>query len=365
MVACDVEPEGFTIRGKLSNAAGKMVFLTSDEYRDSTLVSPEGSFTFFGQIPEAEFLYLYVNPANSVLLLVDTIDNLEVNGDAEDLFNTFEVKGSKNAEAITELYEKFADRLAELRQIAPPTPDEPDSVLLAKRETAGKIITNHRDYLRNYVRENISSLAVLPALYQSFDTRSYVLNPETDYELFKEVDDSLMANHPGSKHVKQLHANLIEVKRKIDFEKSRPKDVTENAEAPDFSVPDPEGNEISLSSLKGKYVLLDFWASWCSPCRIENPTLVNAYEKFHSKGFEIFQVSLDKSKDAWVKAIEKDGLKKWKHASDLKFWQCVPARQYGVQSIPANFLITPDGKIIAKNLRGAALEQKLSEIFNK
>lgn len=134
--------------------------------------------------------------------------------------------------------------------------------------------------------------------------------------------------------------------------------------APDFTLNDPNGNPISLSSFKGKYVLIDFWASWCAPCRAENPTLVKAYEKYHGKSFEILGVSLDAegAKEKWVKAIKDDGLT-WPQISDLKYWKSEVVKLYGIQGIPLNFLIDPDGRIIARSLRGAALEQKLSEIF--
>jgi len=135
--------------------------------------------------------------------------------------------------------------------------------------------------------------------------------------------------------------------------------------APDFTAPDTIGNNVSLSSFRGKYVLLDFWASWCHPCRDENPVLVKAYNKFQPKGFEILSVSLDQQtkKEAWLKAIHDDHLS-WMQVSDLKYWKSEIAALYAIRAIPQNFLIDPQGKIIAKNLRGTALETKLAEIFN-
>ncbi|HEU4551379.1 MAG TPA: TlpA disulfide reductase family protein [Chitinophaga sp.] len=132
--------------------------------------------------------------------------------------------------------------------------------------------------------------------------------------------------------------------------------------APEIALPDTAGKVIKLSSFRGKYVLIDFWASWCGPCRAENPVVVKAYEKYKSKGFEILGVSLDKetSKAAWIKAIRDDQLT-WPQVSDLKYWNSAVADDYGVRAIPQNFLLDPQGKIIAKNLRGDALEQKLGE----
>ncbi len=132
--------------------------------------------------------------------------------------------------------------------------------------------------------------------------------------------------------------------------------------APDFVLPDPAGKQIHLSSFKGKYVLVDFWASWCGPCRQENPNVVAAYHQYKGKNFTILGVSLDKEKGAWMKAISDDQLS-WTHVSDLKFWESAVVPLYGINAIPTNILVDPSGKIIAANLRGSGLEQKLAEVL--
>jgi len=133
----------------------------------------------------------------------------------------------------------------------------------------------------------------------------------------------------------------------------------------DFTQNDPQGNPVALSSVvkENKYVLVDFWAAWCQPCRRENPNVLNAYQKYHDKGFTVFGVSFDSQKQDWIKAIQDDGLT-WTQVSDLKGWGNAAGKLYGIQSIPQNILIGPDGKIIARNIRGEALQDKLKELMD-
>ena len=134
-------------------------------------------------------------------------------------------------------------------------------------------------------------------------------------------------------------------------------------EAPDIILPTPNGEVAKLSDLRGKIVLVDFWASWCKPCRLENPNVVKAFKKYNAKGFEVFGVSLDQNRENWIEAIEADGLK-WTQVSDLQFWSSSVVKLYDIQGIPFAVLLDREGKIIAKNLRGDELEAKLEEILN-
>ncbi|MGX8712536.1 MAG: TlpA family protein disulfide reductase [bacterium] len=167
--------------------------------------------------------------------------------------------------------------------------------------------------------------------------------------LYRKIRDALIDKWPENDFVRHIDGRLRSTM--IGFE------------APDIALADPDGNIRHLSDLRGKVVLIDFWASWCRPCRMENPNVVRLYKAYHDKGFEIFSVSLDNSRDAWLKAIATDHLEWPNHVSDLRGWGSAGGRLYGVQSIPATVLVSRDGIVLARNLRGQELENKLKEIF--
>lgn len=170
--------------------------------------------------------------------------------------------------------------------------------------------------------------------------------------LYKEVRDNLTGKYADNDFVRHLDQKLRSV-------------VMAGMEAPDIVMRDTAGVERRLSDLRGQIVLIDFWASWCGPCRMENPNVVRMYQRYHAQGFEIFSVSLDNNRDKWVQAIKKDNLVWPNHVSDLRGWSSAAGRLYGISSIPATVLLDREGKVLARNLRGAQLEEKLKEIFGQ
>ena len=200
------------------------------------------------------------------------------------------------------------------------------------------------DFQRKFVQKNSSafiSLLLIPNIAGS--TNNYI---EADSLL-----SALTDNIESSATAKSIRGDLVSQKK-----------TSIGALAPDFRLADTSGNKIALSDLKGKYVLLDFWAAWCGPCRQENPNVVQAFKTYKNDGFTVFGVSLDREKRSWLKAINDDNLQ-WQHVSDLKYWGSEAAILYGITSIPRNFLLNPSGKIIGRDLRGQDLLDKLEELF--
>ena len=183
--------------------------------------------------------------------------------------------------------------------------------------------------------------------YDMVSQKAVVINPDTFEPIFNKLSDRLKNSDEG----KALQERIIIAKR-----------TNIGKAIMDFTQNDVNGKPFTLSSLKGKYILLDFWASWCGPCRSESPFILKAYNKFKNKNFEVVAVSLDDDREKWIKAIEQDGMP-WIQLSDLAGVQNKVAVQYGVRAIPQNFLINPEGKIVAKDLRGEDVEKKLSELI--
>lgn len=220
-------------------------------------------------------------------------------------------------------------------------------------------------YTKKYIDDNLSSLVSLVALYQQVAPGVYVLDPSKDWRYFVKVDSSLYKTFPDYDPVITLHSQVQELVSAKGPQTATPAQAESEREAPEIKLPSPKGDTITLSSTRGSIVLLDFWAAWCPPCRQENPNLVKAYDQYHKRGFQIFQVSLDKSKDAWMKGIQDDQLGRWIHVSDVQYWNSIVVPLYKIESIPTNYLLDKEGRIIAANLRGERLQQKLAEIFDK
>jgi len=353
LVAC--QPKSYEVTGTLEGATSERVILKKIRKGQpvdvDTTEMVDGAFTFTGSVEAPELYIVSVDGKQQPAVFFISNDKINITGNVDEL-SEIEVSGS----TLTDLFMQFNDnvpgqeRQKELQQeyqMAYMSQDADKQKLL--QEEMQSIMEDMRAYFKNFVDENVDNECGLFLAGQMAAS----LDLEQMRELIAKFEPT-MAEHVYFKEMKELLGPLEE------FEQAQSA-TEEGAMAPDFTLPSVEGKEISLSSFRGKYVLVDFWASWCQPCRKENPNVVKAYQAYNSKGFEVLSVSVDRDEAAWKKAIEEDGLT-W--AQVIASEESGVAKTYAIQSIPSTFLLDKEGKIIAKNLRGDALEAKLAELMN-
>ena len=352
-LACQGEGKNGLIQGKISNADGKTLFLDelsnqSISTKDSVLLDKDGKFSFNPEIKNPGFYRIRLDQNNFALMFLEAGKPLKIVADGNNLGKTYSIEDNLQNKKLSEAT-KFlianGERGDSLNQVANSNPNlMSDTVLLQKLQNRFEQIKNNEiNYIKKYIDENPTSLTSIALIDR--------LSPESDIQYFKKLDEGLTKQYPESEFTKDFHARVVALTK-----------LSIGSEAPNIELDSPEGQKISLQSLRGKIVLIDFWASWCKPCRMENPNVVRLYKEFKNKGFEVFSVSLDKSKDDWIKAIKDDGLT-WTHVSDLGFWQSSVVKLYNVTGIPQTYLIDKSGVIIGKSLRGEDLEKKLKEIL--
>jgi len=301
-------------------------------------------------------------------MLVQPGEKITLKVHSDSLNNPLSLKGSKGTELMAEYNKTLRvtiKKLTGLNKIYVQNQDKPElpKVIESLDSLAQVYLSEINTYTKKYIDDNIKSLVSLVALYQQVAPSVYVLNPAKDLKYYIKVDSSMFSLYPSYEPVISLHDQVKELVSNMKGEPGAAPSSAAGTIAPEISLPTPAGDTIKLSSTRGSLVLLDFWASWCAPCRKENPNLVNVYNIYHKKGFQIYQVSLDKTKDAWIKGIQDDHLEKWIHVSDVQYWNSIVVPLYKVESIPCNFLLDKEGRIIATNLRGEQLQIKLAEIF--
>lgn len=315
---------------------------------DTALIGSDGSYQMNVAISEPSFYRLTFNERQIVTLILTGEEiEVEVNAEGGQANGFSEVSGSYDTQYIRdmdELMNAFQADVQQLNQKAMQARSEGDiEAFQAVNLEYQDLSRFNSERLKKLVWESVPSLAAFYGIQR--------LDPEQYFTFFDSVSTELSKELPGNPVVENL-STMVQGKRSLAI----------GAEAPEISLQNPEGETISLTSLRGSYVLVDFWAAWCKPCRAENPNIVRAYDKYKDQNFEILQVSLDRTREAWLGAIEQDGLP-WLHISDLKYWNSIVTKSYQIGAIPASYLIDPEGKIIGKNLRGPMLEAKLKEIF--
>lgn len=362
LFACNKQQDGYHISGTIDGVEdGKKILIQKQNevgmmfVIDSAFVK-NGKFEFEGVSEDIEIVTFQIDQIQGFVPFI--LENEKINAVIyKDSLNASKVTGSYNNDELIRynkevqvLFEELQKFEMENGQAYSQAREANDTVVMEQLLSQHKAIKQKQiDYNEKYIVENTKSYISVLLL------QGMLNNPEADYGKIKTYYDALTAELKATKTGKAILETLNKVSA-----------VSVGQIAPDFSAPNPDGKMVSLKESLGKITLIDFWASWCTPCRVENPNVVALYNEFHEKGLNIIGVSLDKedAHDKWTEAIATDNLT-WTHVSNLKFWQDPIARLYNIESIPATFLLDENGKIIAKDLRGEELRNKVAELLGE
>jgi peroxiredoxin len=343
----------YTVSGKLEALQDGKIYLAAMDGAGKldSVQAKNGRFTFKGAVAEPMFYILRLPGQNGGKGFFLEPGNITITGHKDSLYNA-RVEGSGSQKE----FEEWGKTWRAIAAQAGPMYRRLDSAT-----AHGKVKESKEE--RKIFDDGMESLSVQTYAAVSAFVKKYPQSPVGPF-----IISDRYINYPDAERLAGSFALLGEGARQSYYGKK----ITEYqgimaktaiGATPDFALADTSGHLVKLSSLRGKYVLVDFWASWCGPCRKENPNVVAAYQKYHGKGFDIVGVSLDTKKDAWMKAIDKDSLA-WNHVSDLKGWESGIVKEYGIHAVPTNFLVDKEGKVIANNLRGEALLEKLATLLN-
>ncbi|MDQ3099992.1 MAG: TlpA family protein disulfide reductase [Bacteroidota bacterium] len=358
-----IDKGGSKIELRITGGEGKVAYFDRFEnnkpfHVDSVKLGNDGTGTI-GLAPLPLDFYRITVGDSQVIVALDSTENLSFHAAIDSLDRPQKIEGSEHTRQLIHLQadqRTFENERNELRQKLAAEP--------GNAETIGRfnqLNAEHYERTKQFVNENSGTPAALNAISR--------LDLEKEFPLYQKVRDDLRKAMPRSpfftqfrQRVDQYEQQMLAMKMQEEEMKRLGNLLPIGGEAPEIRQQTPDGGTFALSEMRGKVVLIDFWASWCRPCRIENPAVKKVYAKYKDKGFDILGVSLDKAQEAWVGAIQQDGLP-WKHVSDLGFWQNAAAQEYGVQSIPFTVLVDRDGKILEKGLRAHDLEARLAQIF--
>lgn len=359
--------DGLTMKGQLNNMPKDMkVFLeeltyTSRNGVDTAVLDAKGKFNMNAIIKNQGLYQLRIGEQKAIFLVLDEKSaTVDISADTADLTNfTYKVKGSAASEQLrnfiqqTKTYgEAFGTAMNDYNLNV--DGETPDSIRKIYELKVMKADSNFRNYAAGYI-DTVRNPIVAVFAASNLD---YANDAATIDKLTARIGKDY-----GSLPFVQDYLKVVESQKAQLAQQNAPPAIQPGATVPDIALQDFNGNVIKLSSLRGQVVLLDFWASWCGPCRKENPNVVKAYETYKDKGFTIYSVSLDTDKNKWIAGIKKDQLMWPNHVSDLKGWQSSVCDVYGVRAIPQSFLLDKEGKVIATNLRGEQLMQTLQTVF--
>jgi len=357
------DPNNFTVSGKIAHATSQKIFLEQVNYDntppkvvDSGKLAQDGSYKLKA-VAKEQSLYLLTIDHKPVFIFINDNNDIRLSTDLNVNLRSPYISNSSATKSLYDFLNNFRSKdsllsgiYAQIDSLYTRNPN--DSSITVLQSKGSQILQTLTAYMKDYIQKSNSPAAVFYALNAAASKNAMSMN---DLESLAQEASARFKEHGGLAVFKSLIAQA-------NSANSSEAASWTNKQAPDLTMNDVNGKPVSISNFKGKYLLVDFWASWCRPCRAENPNVVAAYNKFKDKNFAILGVSLDQNKDAWLQAIKNDGLT-WTHMSDLKYWESTAVSTYKFQGIPYNILIDPSGKVIAESLRGPALEQKLEEVL--
>ncbi len=362
LAACGGSDNKFTVSGDISNMPEQWAYLEELNINelvvlDSVKTDKKGTFDLSGKAPEPGLYRIRFQQGKYIMLSLEK-GTVKIAADWSELEN-YKVTGSAPSESLKMFLVTVRNTMRDFQTIGivmdTMTARGNDSLLARAKDDMKRMNEDFTRYIENYA----DTIRYLPnALFAV-----QMLNAAAERDYLAVFVQSMSSRFPNAKMAKDFTAKYNQIVAAQNQQQAMAsKGLQVGTSAPEISLPAMDDKVVTLSSYKGKYVLVDFWASWCGPCRKENPNVVAAYNKFKDKNFTILGVSLDDDKEKWQAAITKDGLP-WTHVSDLKGWESIAARTYNVESIPTNFLVGPDGKIVARDLRGEELAAKLAEVL--
>ncbi len=368
--------ESFSVSGTVVGA-GEGGYLLLREVKpgflepvDSVVPGKDGRFSFRSETEWPSFYMLSLDDDDFLTLVVSPGEKIEVHAERGSMAQPQQVTGSEGTSQIIAFRKDHDEVVAELKHLTDIYNDSINSPSLpllmdSLDRRAADIVTAFREKALSLLEANKTSMVSVYLLNQQVVPGLQLFDPAKNPEVFYSVDSTLYALYPGSDLVLDLHSFVAGLRKSVTVGKRAGEPPVAGEMLPDIVLPGPDGDTLRLSSLRGRVVLVDFWAAWCPPCREENPNLVQMYDMYHWRGFDIFQVSLDLRMEEWTEAIRKDRLGQWKHVSDLRYRDSEVVKQFGLSEIPASFLIDGEGRVIAVNLRGDDLRKKLDEVLGE
>ncbi|MBN2215252.1 MAG: AhpC/TSA family protein [Bacteroidales bacterium] len=364
IISCSRNRENVTIKGSFKEFHPEMIYLKELTRNgvvgvDSSEIDDRGEFMLHAGTTGPAFYVLWIPHSRGINLLALPDDHIKVYINSGEFDIDYTVEGSVESRRISKLVRrqhKTLNQITELSNRFEEIKNAPDYTRQKARLDSLylEIVKQHKKFSEGFILENPASMVNLMVLDQQLGKTAPVFDIKKDFRIFEIVDSCLTALYPSSEIVINLNRKVVAVREELKTEPG--------SYAPDISLPDTTGNIIRLQSLKGKNVLLIFWASWCIDCMAQSKKLVNIYQKHDGNLFEIYQVSLDKTRESWVRGLKKEDYP-WINVSDLKYWDSETAHTYMVRKIPLYFLIDPDGKIVIKTSRLTDIESKLDEIL--